>query len=334
MHDVAYQIVVTEPEFVKAEAVFREATAFGVLVSPPDEAELADTIRTSRARAAIVGVERYSGALYDALPAGGVISRFGVGHDGIDKARARAAGLLVTNTPGVLDQAVAEHVFALLLAVAKRLPAFAMEAGEGMWKPERTAEVSGKTLAVIGCGSIGCRVARMAHFGFGMRVVGCDVRDLDGATLREQFGIVRLSRSFAEAVDGAQYVSLHIPASAETRHFLSHERLTLLAADTVLINTARGPIIDEAALFEALSCGRLGAAALDVFEQEPYVPCDRARDLRRLPNVLMTPHVASNTTDACERMARLALRNVELVLSGRAEEARTVRAPGETAGQQ
>lgn len=327
MRDVSLQIVVTEPEFVKAEAVFRETAGFDVQVSPPGEPELARAIRTFEARAAIVGVERYSGALYEALPAGGVISRFGVGHDGIDKARARAARLFVTNTPGVLDGAVAEHVFALLLAVAKRLPAFAEEARQSIWRPALTAEVTGKTLAVIGCGSIGCRVARIAHLGFGMRVVGCDVRDLDARALHDRFGIVKLSRCFGETVDGAQYVSLHIPATAENTHFLSRERLGLLAPGATLINTARGTIVDEGALFEALSSGALGAAALDVFEEEPYTPPDETRDLRCLPNVLMTPHMASGTSDACERMAQLALRNVELVLSGRPDEAHTVSAP-------
>ena len=324
---MSYQIVVTEPEFVKAEAIFREATGFDVEVSPPGEAELARAIRACGARAAVVGVERYSGALYEALPAGGAISRFGVGHDGIDKARARAAGLVVTNTPGVLDVAVAEHVLALLLAVAKRLPTFAEEARRSIWKPTRTAELAGKTLAVIGCGGIGCRVARMAHVGFGMRVVGCDVRDLDEGLLCDRFGIGRLCRSFAEAVDGAQYVSLHIPATDENRHFVSRDRLASLTPGATLINTARGTIVDEVALFEALSSGALGAAALDVFEEEPYIPQDGTRDLRRLPNVLMTPHMASGTTDACERMARLSLRNVELVLSGSPGDAHTVGTP-------
>ena len=130
----------------------------------------------------------------------------------------------------------------------------------------------------------------------------------------------RLTNDFAAAVQGAHFVSLHLPATPETRDFLNHDWLALLAAEAWLINTARGAVVDELALYDALSSGRLAGAALDVFAREPYVPADPARDLRRLPNVILTPHVGSHTTEANHAMARRALRNIELAFSGRLDE--------------
>ena len=129
----------------------------------------------------------------------------------------------------------------------------------------------------------------------------------------------KLTTDFADAVHGAHFVSLHLPATPETRDFLNRDRLALLAADAWLINTARGAVVDELALYDALTSGRLAGAALDVFAREPYVPVDPARDLRRLPNVILTPHVGSHTTEANHAMARRALRNIELAERGEIE---------------
>ncbi len=314
-------IVVTKPEWMKAEAIFRAAVDFQTVPAPPDEDELAAAIRRTGARAAVVGVEKYAGPLYDALPQGGVIARFGVGHDGIDKERAAKRGLFVANTPGVLDAAVAEHALALLLGAAKNLRRFIADLSGGPWRQERTDELAGKTLAVIGCGAIGRRLARAAALGLDMRVVGCDPRREIYPILAEKWNIPHCTPDFAEAVRGAHYVSLHIPASPENRHFIGRERLECLPQGCTLINTARGMIVDESALYDALASGGLAAAALDVFENEPYVPVSPEKDLRRLPNVLMTPHVASNTESACRRMAERALENIRLILAGRPEQA-------------
>ena len=121
----------------------------------------------------VVGARPYSGALYDALPAGGVIARFGVGHDGIDKARATEAGLLCTNTPGVLNQSVAEHTMLLIAAAARTLIPMSTSMAQRAWDPVMGVELQGKTLAIIGCGGIGRSVARIASLGYGMQVVGC-----------------------------------------------------------------------------------------------------------------------------------------------------------------
>jgi phosphoglycerate dehydrogenase-like enzyme len=254
----------------------------------------------------IVGPRPYAGPLYDALPQGGVIARFGVGHDNIDKRKATAAGLLCTNTPGVLNQSVAEHTMLLIGAAARRLIVVAQH----VWEPAIGEELQGKTLAVIGCGGIGQSVARIASLGYGMRVVGCSRPDVPPPATPEHFGAV--TNDFTTAVRDADFVSLHMTASRENLHWIDRERLAALAERAWLINTARGSLVDEAALFAALAERRLAGAALDVFAREPYVPVEGSGDLRSLPNVILTPHVGSNTAAANRRMAERALQNIVL----------------------
>lgn len=313
------KILVTELEFRKAEAVFRGATQEGLLClsAPAEETALASAVRSSGARHVIVGVERYSGPLYDALPAGGVIARFGVGHDGVDKGRATARGLLCTNTPGALDDSVAEHALNLILAAARGTVRVASDLRAGRWAPEVGCELRGKTLAVIGCGAIGRRVAGMASRGFGMNVIGCEIAEVNVVELQRNFGFALIVREFETAVREADFVSLHIPSVPETRHFMNAERLACLPDRAWLINTARGALVDEVALYDALVSGQLAGAALDVFEREPYEPVAPDKDLRALPNVILTPHIGSSTREACERMARRALQNIRLAEAGR-----------------
>ncbi len=313
------KILVTELEFRKAESVFRRAAQEGLvcLSAPADEQALASALRASGARHVIIGVERYVGPLYDALPHGGVIARFGVGHDNVDKARATARGLLCTNTPGALDDSVAEHALNLLLAAARHTVSVASDLRAGRWAPRLGCELRAKTLAIIGCGAIGRRVAGMASRGLGMNVIGCDVADLNAAELQRDFGFALLVRDFETAVREADFVSLHIPSLPQTHHFLNAARLACLPDRAWVINTARGALVDEVALFDALASGRLAGAALDVFEREPYEPVAPDKDLRTLPNVILTPHIGSSTREACERMARRALENIRLAEAGR-----------------
>ena len=307
-------VLVTESEFRKAEPVFRKAGApLECRPAPSDEEALAAEVRASGARHLVVGHLPYRGPLYDALEAGGVIARFGVGYDSLDLARAAARGIVCTNTPGVLDQSVAEHAMLLIAAAARRAPAWPAQLEASVWTPPVGVELAGKTLAIVGCGRIGRATARIAARGFGMSVVGYSRRA--SAALPSDFEEV--TANFADAVHGAHFVSLHLPATTETARFINPERLALLRPDAWLINTARGAVVDELALYEALATGRLAGASLDVFAREPYVPADPARDLRRLPNVVLTPHVGSHTTEANHAMARRALKNIELALSGR-----------------
>ncbi len=315
-------VAVTEPEFRKAKARFASAAAEGCdcFCAPAGEAGLARVIGVKGIRHVIIGVERYNGALYQALRPGAVIARFGVGHDGVDKPQATANGLLCTNTPGALDDSVAEHTINLLFAAARETVSQATRLQKGEWGPVMGSELRGKTLAVIGCGAIGRRVAQIAAHGLGMKVVGCEVATMDLQRMKDEFGFATVVAEFGKAVKEADFVSLHIPSLPETRHFLNGERLRLLPSRCWVMNTARGAVVDEAALFDALSGGRLAGAALDVFEREPYEPITPGKDLRTLGNVIMTPHISSSTREACDRMAGRALRNSQLAEAGKYDE--------------
>lgn len=313
------KIAVTEFEFRKAEAIFTRAAEEGLTCVSvgAEEKALASAVHSTGARHVIIGVERYTGPLYDALSSGAVVARFGVGHDGVDKPLATSKGLLCTNTPGALDDSVAEHALNLLLAAARHTVTVGAEMRAGRWSPQLGGELQGKTLAIIGCGPIGRRVAQVASRGLGMKVIGCEVANVNVAQLQSEFGFVTVVKRFEEAVREADFVSIHIPSVPETRHFLNNTRLASLPARCWVVNTARGALVDEVALFEALASGKIAGAALDVFEREPYEPTVAGKDLRTLPNVVLTPHVGSSTREACERMARRALQNIRLAEAGR-----------------
>lgn len=310
------RVAVTETEYRKAEAVFTDAEGLECFPAPANEAELAASIRSAGAAHAIVGTHRYTGELYAALPKKGVLARFGVGHDSVDKAMATDAGILCTNTPGVLDDSVAEHTMALIMAAARHLPFLIDRTRRGEWPQRLGCELRNKTLAVIGCGRIGCRVAHMAAFGLGMRVVGCEVLDVNLIHV----GFADVVRKFSQAVAEADFVSLHIPSTPQTYHFINAQRLGQILPRAWLINTARGAIVDEAALYDALKSGRIAGAALDVYENEPYAPVSPDKDLRRLENAIMTPHLASSTQEACNHMARRAIDNIRLAEQGQYQE--------------
>lgn len=306
------RVAVTELEYDKARVVFEaaEVEGFQCCAVPEEETELAAALNRQGVNHAIVGVAPYCGPLYEALPRGGVLARFGVGHDGIDKALATRCGLICTNTPGVLDDSVAEHAITLMLAAARHLPVVAQALRAGSWSPELGGELRSKVLAVIGCGAIGSRVARIAAFGFGMRVVGCDVQSIDPDQMKVKFGFERIVADFGEAVGDADFVSIHIPSTPATAHFVNAVRLAQLPTRAWLVNTARGAIVDEVALYDALQSGSLAGAALDVFEAEPYEPIHAGYDLRSLANVVLTPHVGSSTREACDRIAIRTLQNI------------------------
>lgn len=309
-------VVVTDAEYRRAEETFRAVPDIACTMVSSDEDALAASIRETGVRYAIVGHRQYVGPLYAALPRGGVIARFGVGHDGVDKVKATAAGLICTNAPGVLDQSVAEFTMLMLGAASRRLHTMsaAMQAGE--WTPMSGVELKGKTLAIIGIGRIGQGLARIASFGFGMRVVGCG---RPGRVLEPIAGVDVLTDDFNVAVRDADFIVLLVPSTAETRHYISAERLAAMPRHAWFVNTARGAVVDEVALFDALAEGRLAGAAIDVFDREPYVPFDAAHDLRTLSNVLLTPHVGSATPEANRAMALRALQNVRLAHAGQVD---------------
>ena len=307
-------VVVTEPEYRRGEPVFAASTNPACIAAPPAEDDLVEAIRRTGARHAVVGSVPYQGRLYQALSKGSVLARYGVGHDSIDKVKATEAGLLCTNTPDVLHQSVAELTMLMIAAGARHFVHVATELRDGRWSPRQGIELQGKILAIVGCGEIGRTVARIADAGYSMRVIGYRRRSAAGTLAAEHF--MSMTSDFGSAVGDADFVSLHIPGSPENAHFINRDRLAMMPQRAWLINTARGVVVDEVALFETLSEGRIAGAVLDVFEQEPYVPREASRDLRSLPNVILIPHIGSNTAEANGRMAARALRNITLAEAG------------------
>ena len=318
--------MVADPVWEKGRKVFENVPAgIGIVRCPQDEESLARAIRANNSRAAIVGTPKYVGALYEVLSGTGIIARFGVGYDGIALSRAREERITVTNTPGVLDTSVAELVIWFIGCLARRIVELDARVKEGEFRPVAGMELSGKSLCLVGFGRIAKKVARMAGLGLGMQVhalgrkTSQELEQAHGAaidSLCRQWGICSYT-SDASVLGSCDYVSCHVPATEMTRRFFNAEAFSAMKDGSFFINTSRGTVVDEGALYDALKGGKLRGAALDVFENEPYVPVDPQRDLRTCDNLIITPHIGSNTDAANEAMARESLRNVLDFLAGR-----------------
>jgi len=254
--------------------------------------------------------DRVDAALLDAAgPSLKIVANVAVGYDNIDLAAARARGIVTTHTPGVLTNAVAEFTWALILGITRRLGEGERQVRAGRWKGWAIdgflgMELSGKQLGIIGAGRIGRAVAEKAH-AFGMRTVFAEV----GATgTIDEHPVVTIDELFRTS----DVVSLHTPLTPGTRHLINATSLATMKRTAYLINTARGPVIDEAALVDALRSSVIAGAALDVFEREPVVH----PGLFELENVMLIPHAGSATFETRGAMAELAARNVIAVLSG------------------
>jgi D-3-phosphoglycerate dehydrogenase len=256
--------------------------------------------------AAIVGLDRVDAAVLDAAPRLKVVAKHGIGVDNIDVAAAAERGIVVTNAPGISTGAVADLALGLLLASARHIPEAHHSTAEGRWQRYYGPELAGRTLAVIGFGRIGRAVARRAR-GFDMDVVAHDPflpgDEADGVPLRP----------LAECLAAADVVSLHLPGGSGTPLIRAAE-LAMMRPHSYLINTARGDLVDEAALIEALSSGHLAGAGLDAFATEP----PRDSPLLTLPNVVLSPHVGANSDDANAALGSTVVRDVARVLRGEA----------------
>ncbi len=244
-----------------------------------------------------------------------ILANFGVGFNHIDVSAAQARGLVVTNTPDVLTDDTADEAIMLMLMVARR-------AGEGErhvrtgawtgWRPTHMlgTRLSGKVLGLIGMGRIGRAVAKRAHHGFAMRVMFHDPYPPPAEVVTE-LGAER-QRSVEDVLREADFVSIHSPATPDTRHLINAARLALMRPTAFLINTARGDIVDEAALVTALERGQIAGAALDVYEQEPRV----TPGLLKLDNVVLLPHLGSATQETRVAMGMRALDNLKAFFAG------------------
>src|SRR3989344_6048847 len=231
--------------------------------------------------------------VFDATPKAKIFANYAVGFNNIDLAEAKKRGITITNTPDVLTDSVAELTFTLLLAISKRLEESDTYMRTGKytgWEPELLlgVDLNGKTLGLLGAGRIGSRVAYMASRALLMKVIYYDVKQNEhieketGATFRA---------SVEEVLREADVITIHVPLLDSTKHLINKERLAMMKPSAYLINTSRGPVVDETALVDALKNGVIRGAAIDVFENEPKME----EGLAAFPNVIITPHIASAT---------------------------------------
>lgn len=309
-------VVVVEGLYRKAQAVFDAVADLQIQVGPADERPLADLVARHEACAVVLGVDRYTGPLYAKMPSGSLIARFGVGTDGIDFPLAASHGLKVTNTPGVLEATVAEATLFLAAEMIRDFGALSRSIKEGSWSPTLGLDLRGKCWAIMGLGQIGRELSKMLSFGFGVRVIGFKKHRADAEQLKEECGVEEIFTDYNQIAPLADVVSVHLTAMESTHHFFNRQRLEQLKPGALFVNTGRGSLVDECALYDALVSGHIAAAGLDVFENEPYEPVDRQKDLRTLAQVTMTPHISSSTQECAGRMARRVLRNIRLHLQG------------------
>jgi glyoxylate reductase len=262
---------------------------------PPSPGDLRARVREAEGLLCLL-TDRVDRALLEAAPKLRAVAVYAVGTDNVDIDAARERGIAVGNTPDVLTEATADLAFALLLAAARRLPE-AERAEWRTWEPagHLGADVHGATLGIVGHGRIGRAVAERAS-GFRMRVLH---------TRRTPLG---------EILEQADFVTLHVPLTPETHHLIDREALARMKPTAILVNTSRGPVVDQAALIEAVRDGTIAGAALDVTDPEPPPPGDPIRDT---PGILVVPHIGSATRTARAKMAELAVENLLAALDGR-----------------
>lgn len=283
---------------------------------PPDSTELDALLEAADGLLSLL-TERVDGELLDRHPSIKVVSNFAVGYDNVDVDAATARKVAVCNTPGVLTQATAEFAFTLLVSAARRVVEAAQYVQDGKWKtwgPKLLLgqDIAGATLGIVGFGRIGKELARMAS-GFNMRLLAQDSYQDEKAAAELGVTFVELDELLRES----DFVSLHVALTPETQHLISTRELGLMKRTAVLINAARGPVVDTDALVTALRDGEIFAAGLDVTDPEP-LPADHP--LVSLPNCIVVPHIASATVTTRDAMAELAARNLMDVLNGKTPE--------------
>lgn len=251
----------------------------------------------------IAGDDEFTEQAIAAAPRLRIISKWGVGTDGIDKAAAQRLGVTVTNTPGVFADEVADVAMGYIVLLARGLHVIDREVRAGRWHKIEGETLRGKTIGIVGLGSIGRALAVRAA-AFGMLVTGSDpVRDACAAARDVGVTVVPLT----DAIGASDYIALCCPLTPETRHLLNEASLATVRPGVKVVNVARGPLIHETALVDALQRGTVGGAALDVFESEPLGPDN---PLLAFDSVIVGSHNSSNTKEAVERTSRLALQNL------------------------
>jgi len=308
------RILITCPQMQQYAAEYSSVLAAkGVEADLPpvvqqlDESELLQII--DRYDGVIAGDDEFTARVINQAARLRVISKWGVGIDNIDLEAARARGVRVTNTPGTFADEVADVAAGYLIMLARQLHRIDAGVRSGTWTKIEGISLAGKTLTIIGLGSIGSALGRRAQV-MGMRVKGFEI----SAERRDAARAAGIELADMDAaLASADFVSLNCPLTPENRHMLSDAQFAAMRRGVFLVNTARGPLIDEAALVRALEAGQVAGAALDVFEQEPL---PMTSPLRRFDNVIFGAHNSSNTSEAARRVSELAVRNLLDALGG------------------
>jgi len=301
------------PEEALAQARSRAAVDVHEADKPLERSELVARLRGRQGLVCLI-TDTIDVPLLDACPGLKVVSNVAVGFNNIDVAAATQRGVVVTNTPDVLTETTADFAWTLLMATARRVVEADRYVREGKFTQWEFmlllgGDIHSKTLGIVGFGRIGRAMARRA-LGFNMRVLYQDAVAADAATEKE----LRATRvDTATLLRESDFVTLHTPLLPETQHLINAQSLRTMKKTAYLVNASRGPVVDEAALAQALKEGRIAGAGIDVFEREPEVhPA-----LIGLPNVVLSPHIASASSDTRVKMARLAVDNCLAVLEGR-----------------
>lgn len=303
------------PESVEIKA----AEMFDATFNPDDQPMNRDQIRSALENydAVLVTVtdDVKEGTFTNLKPKAKILANYGVGFSHIDVEGARDAGITVTNTPDVLDDCTADLAMTLLMMTARRAGEGEREVRGGNWTGWRPTHLVGhsitrKTLGIIGFGRIGQAMARRAHFGFGMKIVVQSRSTVDPLILAETEAVQ--VDTVEQLLPQCDFLSLHCPGGAANRHLINADRLSLMKATAILINTARGEVVDEAALAGALKSGQIAGAGLDVFEEEPVVH----PELLTCENAVLLPHLGSATSATRVEMGMRALRNIQQFFDG------------------
>ncbi len=283
---------------------FSDDLVFNPLGRPLSEEELIPLLKECDGY--IAGLDYVTKKVMEACPKLKVISRYGVGYDRVDIAAAKEKGIKVTNTPGVNAEAVGELAFGMILAVARKIPYLDDQTRKGMWPRSSGMELKGKTIGILGLGAIGRVVARCAG-GYDMNVMAYDPFIDKEYCEKNGIGI----KTFDALIAEANVISLHLPMTEQTRHIINDDVIAKMQDEVILVNTSRGGIIDEEAVYRALKSGKLGGLGLDAFEKEP----PENSPLFELSNVVATPHTGAHTKEAADNMAYASIKNLVDVLS-------------------
>ena len=301
----AMKVIIQENIYQKAESVFKDSNLEFIRFNLSEQKRMVNAQLQTGAGCFIIGAEKYSPNFYEQIKEKSLVIRFGVGYDSVPLDTCLKRNIYVAYTPNTLDDSVAEFAIALLMSLIRHIPETHCNVKKEIWNGATGLELNGKTLAILGFGKIGRKTAQIGKYGFRMKINAFDLYlQNNEANLADLY-----SDNYQECVADADFISIHMSVNKENEGFFNKSKFDLMKKGVFLVNTARGRLINEPNLYDALVSGNIAGAALDVYYNEPYLPYP-GKDLRTLPNILLTSHIGSNTIEANARMAESCIKNV------------------------